>query len=270
MSDAIPGLQFAQAQLATGVRLSYAECGDQNGPTVLLLHGYTDSWFSFSRLLPLLAPELRLIAPDQRGHGDSERPVSGYSMAHYAADALALLDVLGQHEAIVVGHSMGSFIAQAIALAAPERVRGLVLIGSATTARNPGVLGLRDAVAELSDPVPEAFAREFQASTIHHPVPAPFLDRVVAESLKLPARVWQAALDGLLDADQAAQLGQIRAPALILWGDQDSVFPREEQDLLAAALPAARLEIYSDTGHGLHWERPAQCAKDVLEFIRNA
>ncbi|HEU4326664.1 MAG TPA: alpha/beta hydrolase [Roseiflexaceae bacterium] len=267
MFDEIPALHVAQAQLATGVRLSYAECGDQEGPTVLLLHGYTDSWFSFSRLLPLLAPKLHLIGPDQRGHGDSERPESGYSIAQYAADALALLDALGQREAFVVGHSMGSFIAQAVALAAPERVRGLVLIGSATTARNPGVLDLRDAVSELSDPVPEPFAREFQASTIHHPVPAPFLDRVVAESLKLPARVWRAALDGLLDADLAGQLGQIAAPALILWGDQDGVFPREEQDLLAAALPSSRLEIYPDTGHALHWERPAQCAKDVLGLV---
>ena len=85
---------FGDARLPCGVRLHYAEQGPPTAPAVLMLHGYTDSWFSFSRVLPLMPPGLRYIVPDQRGHGHSDKPLSGYGMNDYAEDAIQLLDVL--------------------------------------------------------------------------------------------------------------------------------------------------------------------------------
>jgi non-heme chloroperoxidase len=79
-----------------------------------------------------------------------------------------------------------------------------------------------------------------QASTIYHPVPQVFLDSVVAESRKLPVDVWKGALAGLIATENAGRLHAIQAPTLILWGDRDGIFPREEQDALAAASPARR------------------------------
>jgi pimeloyl-ACP methyl ester carboxylesterase len=257
-------------ELSTGVRLHYTEAGSPDGEAVLCLHGYTDSSFSFSRIMPLLPPVFRTIAPDQRGHGDSDCPPSGYTLTEFAADAAAVLDALGIAHATVIGHSMGSLVAQRFALDHPHRVARLVLVGSATTAANEGVLALRSDVEAVSDPVPAAFVREFQQSMVHVPLPPAFLDTVVAESRKLPARVWRAVLDGILTFDSAAELRTLRCPTLIVWGDRDSAFPRDEQYRLRDGIAGARLTIYSETGHSPQWERPAQFVRDVLAFIASA
>ena len=112
MQQVAPKVQFATTRLATGVRLRYAEQGDPGGEPIVFLHGYTDSWWSFSRLLPFLAAErYHAYALDQRGHGDSERPESGYALDDLAADVVAFLDAVGAPRAIVVGHCMGGFVA---------------------------------------------------------------------------------------------------------------------------------------------------------------
>ena len=85
-------IRFQTARLATGVEIHYAEQGDPGGEVMLFLHGWPDSWYSFSRMLELLPPDqYRAFSYDQRGFGDSERPTHGYSIDDYAADAVAFL-----------------------------------------------------------------------------------------------------------------------------------------------------------------------------------
>ncbi len=264
-------VRFGDVRLATGVRLHYAEQGRPGGHAVILLHGYSDSWASFSRLLPLLPERLHVVAPDQRGHGDSDRPAAGYAVRDLAADVVALMDAKGIARATVVGHSMGSFVAQQVALAAPGRVDGLVLVGSARSLRHfAGVDGLGEALGGFAGdeaPVPEAFARDFQRSTVHRAVPAAFMDTAVAASRRLPLRVWRALLDGMLAAEPAAGLAARRTPALVLWGDRDAYAPRAEQDSLLRLLPGGAFRAYPATGHSPHWERPADVARDVVGFV---
>lgn len=233
-----------------------------------MLHGYSDSWFSYSRILPLLPPDLRVVLPDQRGHGESDRPVDGYTPDDFAGDAIQLLDTLGIGKAVVVGHSMGSFVARKVAIKAPERVERLVLVGSAATARNEATQELLQEVETLTDPVEEGFVRAFQASTLCRPVPAEFFARIVAESRKLPARVWKAALTELLSADDEADLARIRCPVLILGGSQDGVFAQAEQEHLATCIPGATLRISPDIGHDPQWEAPEDFVSDLLTFIQ--
>ncbi|MGB7923693.1 MAG: alpha/beta hydrolase [Pyrinomonadaceae bacterium] len=267
MTDNLTQLRFADAQLSTGVRLHYAEQGDPSAHPIILLHGYTDSWLSFSGVLPRLAATYRVYALDQRGHGDSDRPEDGaYTFDDYAADVVAFMDAMGLERASLVGHSMGSMVAQRVALNAPQRVARLILIASATTVRNDGVLELQRAVEMLDDPVPVEFAREFQASTVYHPVPDDFMDGAVAASLKVPARVWRGAMEGML-ASHPITLDRILTPTLILWGDHDTIFSRAEQDALVATLADASLKVYAETGHALHWERPEQFVRDVEAFV---
>jgi pimeloyl-ACP methyl ester carboxylesterase/tetratricopeptide (TPR) repeat protein len=263
-------LRFADVRLKTGVRLRYAEQGSAIGQPVILLHGYTDSSYSFSRVMPSLGAEFHVYALDLRGHGASERPASGYRLTDFAADVLAFMDEKKIKRATIVGHSMGSFISQQVALIAPERVERLVLIGSATTLRNNTVLDLQQAVNKLSDPVPVSFVREFQASTIYQPLPDEFMEQVINESLKVPARVWRATMEGFFATDDRHRLNQIKVPTLILWGDRETIFPRSEQDALVKMLASAELKVYPETGHALHWERPEQFVKDLEDFIRRA
>src|SRR5919107_2211171 len=121
-------VEFATTQLATGVRLHYAERGDPTGEAIIFLHGYSDSWFSFSQVLPLLSSEYHAFALTQRGHGDSDKPECCYTPDDFAADVDAFMDAVGIEEATLVGMSGGSFIAQRVALDYPHRVSRLVLI----------------------------------------------------------------------------------------------------------------------------------------------
>ena len=271
MQQGSPQLRFATTQLTTGPRLHYAEQGDPTGEAIIFLHGYSDSWFSFSRVLPLLSPVYHAFALTERGHGDSDKPECCYTLDDFAADVDAFIDAIGIEEATLVGHSGGTLIAPRVALSYPQRVSRLVLIGSAIMgANNEVMLGLGEEVRALEDPVPPEFAQEFQESTIHHPVPEEFLSTAVSESLKLPARVWRDYMEGgILRPDHTARLGEINAPTLIVWGEQDAFFPREEQDRLASTIPNATLKVYPEIGHAVHWERPEQVVRDMEAFIKD-
>ena len=266
-------IQFATTPLQTGLRLHYAEQGDRTGEAIIFLHGYSDSWFSFSRLLPLLSPEYHAFALTQRGHGDSDKPQCCYTPVDFAADVDAFMEAVGIEEATLVGASTGALFAQRVALSYPPRVSRLVLVGAQTPAieANEAVLGLQEEVRALEDPVPPEFVRAFQEGTIHQPVPQEFLDTVVLESLKLPAHVWrdyleQAALS--IDHDYVVELREIKVPTLILWGEHDPYPPREEQERLAAAIPGASLKVYPETGHAVHWDRPEWVVRDLEEFMK--
>ena len=262
-------VQFSSVLLKTGVRLRYAYQGDPNGDPVILLHGYTDSWFSFSQILPLLDPRYRVYVLDQRGHGDSDRPVGGYAMEQFAGDVVAFMDAMKIKQATIVGHSMGSFVAQHVAVDAPERVKRLVLMATATTIHtNDLVRQLQREINTLPDPVPEKFVYDFQVSTAFQPLSNDFFHAVMKESMKLPAHVWRDVMTEMMSPDAGVELKKIKTPTLILWGDKD-FFPRSEQDALTSGMPNAVLKVYKDTGHALHWERPEKFAADLNLFMQS-
>lgn len=157
--------------LATGVTLPYAVQGDPAGIPVILLHGGTDSWHSYELLLPHLPPPIRAYALTQRGHGDADRPVSGYAPGDFAADLVAFMDALEIPSAVLVGHSLSTGIAARVAMDHPERVRGLVLIGAFRNWRHAPdfIAWIHEAIEPLTDPVDPAFAHEFQESTLAMP-----------------------------------------------------------------------------------------------------
>lgn len=254
--------------LPNRIRIPYVEQGNDDGVPLILLHGYTDSWRSFEPVLPLLPRSIHSFVPTQRGHGDADRPAKGYAPEDFATDLAAFMDAVGLEAAVIAGHSMGGSIAQRFAIDHPERTLGLVLMASFTTLR--GNAGMEQFwacdVSRLTDPIERAFAWEFQVSTAARPLPAAFLETVVQESLKVPAHVWRDAFDALLKLDVAADLRKVSAPALILWGDRDSVAPANEQDALADAIMGSRLIVYPGVGHALHWESPERCVAELAQF----
>ena len=257
--------------LPNHVTLPYVEQGEPSGVPVLLLHGVTDSWHSFERVLPHLPESIHAFALTQRGHGDADRPRAGYGFHDFAADIAAFMNTLDVGPAVIVGHSMGSGVAQRFTLDYPDRVVGLVLLGSFADLRtNPGVAELWDsAISQFVDPVDPHFVRAFQQSTLAQPVPAAFFETAVHESLKVPARVWKATFATFLHEEWSGELGRITAPTLIVWGDQDTFCPRSDQDTLVAAIPGAQLLVYPRAGHALHWEEPERFAADLVAFTEN-
>jgi pimeloyl-ACP methyl ester carboxylesterase len=261
------GLQVKSVALSTGVVLPFVEQGDRAGLPIVLLHGFTDSWRSYERVLAHMPRSLRLLVPSQRGHGEASRPSVGYEPHDFAADLVAFMNALGLQSALVVGHSMGAGIAQRFAIDHPARTAGLMLIGAFGAFRAlPAADDLWSAVQNLRDPIDPRFVLELQQSTLAQPVDRTFLELVAAESLKVPASIWRAALAGLLEADLSPELGAITAPTLVAWGDRDTIATRDEQRRLVAAIAGARLVTYRGAGHALHWEVPARIAADLANF----
>ena len=256
-------------RLPDGVRMRVVEAGPEDGEPLVVLHGYSDSSFSFSRVLPLLADRYRIIAPDMRGHGCSDRPAGSYGMDVLADDAVRVMDAIGVERATVLGHSMGGFVAQQVAARHPDRVDRVVLVGSALRfAGTPAAAGLVPAVDALPDPVPVDFIRDFQVSTFHRSLPDAFVASVIAESTKLPADVWRALMAGMLAMEPVAPaLAAGDIPTLLMWGEFDAVFGPSERDGLRRALPDATALEYEETGHAPHWESPERFAADVRAFL---
>jgi epoxide hydrolase A/B len=121
-----------------GIQMHIAEQGD--GPLVVLLHGFPETWYSWRHQFAVLAAAgYRVIAPDQRGYGRTDRPVAveQYSQLHLVGDVIGLLDALGEEQAVLVAHDWGSPVAWNTALLRPDRVRGVVALGLPYLPRGP-------------------------------------------------------------------------------------------------------------------------------------
>jgi non-heme chloroperoxidase len=251
------------------VTLPYVEQGDPSGIPVVFLHAIADSWRSFELVLPALPESIHAYALTQRGHGDASRPARGFHSRDFAADLAAFMDALHLEAAVVVGGSSGGFIARRFAMDHPERTLGLVLLGSPATLRDkPDVLEMwKSTISKLTDPISPDLVREFAEGTLTRPVPQAFLETIVQENLKVPARVWIATFEGLLEDDSLGELDKIKAPTLVVWGDQDAILPQSDQETLAAAITGSRLLVYPGAGHAFYWEDPGRVASDLAAFI---
>ena len=254
-------------KLKSGITLNYVVQGDPVGRPIVLLHGAGDSWHSYDLVLPLLSAKYRVYAVTLRGHGWSDHPSDGFARADFAGDIEALLAQLDLHNVVLVGHSLGSFVAQQVAADDQGRIAKLVLIGS-----GPGIIhdpqereSLATVFGGLQDPIPYTFARDFQASTIYAPVPPTFFETLVNEALKAPAATWHG-LGKSFGSQQAVALDHIKVPTLVFWGSKDNFFKKEDEDLLVSKISGAKLVVYPETGHALHWERPERFAHDLTEF----
>jgi pimeloyl-ACP methyl ester carboxylesterase len=255
------------ATLVSGLTIPYAETGDQTGIPVVFVHAYVESWRYFEGVLPRLPASLHGYAPTQRGHGDAGRPPDGYRPEDFADDIVGFMDAVGIRRAVLVGSSSGGLVSQFVASSQPGRVLALVLISTpASLADKPAVAAMWDEVSNLEDPLDPAFVDQFVRSTSPEAVPDEFLDRLVSESLKVPARVWKEALRGLIEADPSVIMNRITVPTLLISGDED-VFVSEDQDIIRRAIPDARLLVYKGVGHAVHLAQPDRVVDDLVDFV---
>lgn len=256
------------ATLPNGLRLQFAEQGNADGNPVIFLHGITDSWHSFEKVLQLLPPSIHAFAITQRGHGDSDRPLTGYTPKDFAGDIAGFIRLMKLESAVIVGHSMGGMIAQQFALDYPELTKAVVINSSAASVKdNPGLPEFHEQVMQLNDPMDKTFMDEFQKATLAKPIDPDYYNLLVAEGLKVPVRVFKAALTGLMNADYTKELKNIKVPVLIMWGTKDGFFSKTHQQILVKEIRDARLLAYEGTGHALHWEEPVRFVNDLVGFV---
>jgi non-heme chloroperoxidase len=261
--------EVSAVTLASGLTLSYAEQGDSTGPTLVLLPGPTDSWRSYEAVLERLPSSIRVIAVSQRGHGESDKPVTGYGVEDFAGDVVPLLDAFGIERAVLAGHSGSCLVARRVAIDRPERVAGLVLEASPTTLRNDaGLEGfVASTIAGLEDPIDPDFARSVVVDTSSDDIRTEVLDQLVCELLKVPARVWREMFAALLEYDDTAELERIDAPTLLVWGDADALVTWDMQDRLTRCIRGTQVRVYPGVGHTPRWEDPSRFAADVAAFV---
>ncbi len=221
--------------------------------------------------LPHLSPNYHTYALSQRGHGDSDKPACCYRVADYAGDVLAFMDALRITQGTLIGHSMGSYIAYQVAGDHPERVEGLALIGwgpssPTSPAARERVARLNRYVQALEDAIDPAFAHHWVTRQACNPLPAPYLETIVAETLKVPLFVWKQMLAGRFAPPAAPPRGPITARTLVLYGDHD-VYVHEGRQFLATAIPHATFITYPATGHALQWDRPQRFVDDLHAFL---
>lgn len=249
------------------IALHYEDVGPRNaGTPVLLLHELGGSCASFAALIGELAPR-RMIAPDFRGAGRSEKPVAAFDIDDVADDVVALLDRIGVAQVDAIGTALGCYVAASLALRHGTRIRRLVLcavapeIDARTTAylrdRAPRIRaqGMRAAVdASLGNAFPEAHAAIRAA---YRPLwlandPAGF----AALSLALAdCRI------GLAD------WARIAKPSLVLPGAHDFIWSPAHGRAVADAIPGARYAVLETAGHFPHLQDPAGLAAHAGAFL---
>lgn len=264
MSD--PKTEFAAVN---GARMAYDIAG--SGPPLLLHAGLGDRRM-WDDQIPAFSEHFTTIRYDARGFGDTRRPD-----AHYAPheDALALLDALGIDRAHLVGVSMGAQTAIETAVAAPRRVSALVAVAPRTgTPVSPALRADWDTVNEIYETGDIAGANEFELRMwVDGPDRSPdavdpgVRERVRAMNAALFTRDDDVGEEMPLDPPAAERLGDITAPALILYGDKDIADVRAAAGPLAAAIPGARLAVIPNAAHLPHMERPDFFNGVVLDFL---
>jgi pimeloyl-ACP methyl ester carboxylesterase len=252
------------------VRLHVEEHGD--GEPLLLIEGLGQSAWAWREQIPVFARSFRTIAYDTRGTGRSAVPEEPYGVPDLADDAAAILD---GRAAQLVALSMGGYIALTLALARPELVRSLVLVGTGAGGpdRVPRPQHVRDAFAAAQDlppaqygraTMPYTFARgwpernperfeEILRARLEHPTPFETID----VHMRACYRYY----------NEGVEVERIDAPAFVIHGDEDLIVPVENGRMLAARLPNARYVELPGRGHNVPLEDPETFNRLVLEFL---
>src|SRR5688572_24775744 len=261
-------LAIKTIRLPNGIELEYAEQGIFTGTPIIFLHGLSDSWHSFESVLAVLPQNIHAFAISERGHGNSDRPLAGYTMKDFAGDVAEFVKMQNLKSVYIVGHSMSGLVALQFALDYPQLTKGLVLIDSdADFNDNPGMPEFYQESLQLEGAIDKKFMDEFQKSTLAKPINPDYYNLLVAEGMKVPANVFKAAFTGMMTADLTAELKNIKMPVLIFWGDRDNFCFLKDQDHLLRGIPHAKFLMYENTGHALHWEEPVGFVNDLVGFV---
>lgn len=264
-----------------GVRLALAEAG-AGGRPLMLVHGFTGAKEDFADFLDDLAAEgWHAVAPDLRGHGESDKPAdeAAYGFEVFAADVVALADALGWGRFGLLGHSMGGMVAQHVALDHPGRLACLVLMdtshgpleldpdlvaGAAAVVRDQGVAAYVDLIKQLGDDDPLATPAHRRLLATR-PGYEEFCDR---KALAAAPAMYLAMMPRFsTQPDRLGELAAVRVPALVIVGEQDAPFlgPSER---MAKAIPGARLAVIPDAGHSPQFENTAAWRDALWAFLR--
>ncbi|WP_156312191.1 alpha/beta fold hydrolase [Methylobacterium platani] len=270
-----------------GLTLNLAEAGPEDGPLTVLLHGFPETWWGWRHQIgPLAAAGLRVVAPDQRGYGQSSRPdgLAAYHLDRLADDVIGLADALGRDRIRLVGHDWGGLVAWWTAARHPDRLERVAILNAphpdvfgAYARRHPSQMLRSFYVGLFQIPgLPEAMLRAGDCAALRRALTG--LSRPGAFSvhdLDLYAAAWRrpGAITAMLNWYRALRLPRdpapepIRPPVLVLWGERDTAL---ERGLAAESLRLCRegaLRYFPQATHWLQHEEPAAVNAALIGFL---
>lgn len=262
--------------LVAAHRWAYLEAGAADKPLVVLVHGFTGSKENWLPLMQRLAKTHHVIAPDLPGWGESERQESaGYGPGAQAQRLAAFLQTLPQKPALLVGHSMGGQISGLLAARHPEHIERLVLMSSAGVEFQENQFG-RAVVLEKKNPFEVKTRAElhryldivFSGNPPFVPWP---VDLAMARQRRDDVLFEQQVLDAIGRGPEAfalqAELGNVRAPTLLLWCRDDRVIDISAADIFHRGLPRSRTVILAGCGHMPMMAQPDNVAEALRDFL---
>lgn len=242
-----------------------------SGPWVTLSHSLTCDLTMWDGLAAVLSPDFTVLRYDTRGHGGTSAPDGSYSFEQLAADLGGLLDALEVAQTHYVGLSMGGMIGQHFALAAPQRLRRLVIANS--TSRIPPEAGplwderIAIARAQGSAGVVEGTLARWFTPGFREACPQA-VARIAALIRNTPAAGYIGCAGAIRGLDITARIGAIAAPTLVIAGAEDPGTPPAMSEAVAAAIPGARLEVISSASHLSCIEQPEIFNRLVIDFLK--
>ena len=272
---------------ANGIRQHYVEAGE--GEPVILLHGFPETWYAWRKQIPALSQHFRLIVPDLRGYGETDKPPSGYDKRTMAADIRALMDVLGIERASLVGHDRGARVATRFAKDHPHAIRRLAVLDNIPTLHIFESMDAQIArghwffIFNQVPDLPEALiaGREetwlrfiLQGWTYDPELLTPEDFAAYTRAYSKPGAVRGALSDYRAGREDVAQDQQDRdtkigCPTLALWGEDFELVGRmfDVAAIWRGMARDLRTVPIAQCGHLPHEERPEQVNAALLEFL---
>jgi 3-oxoadipate enol-lactonase len=264
------------AQTKDGLKLRYEIRG--SGEPVALIMGFSGSGRGWGEaFLKLMEARFKIFVIDNRGTGESDKPDAEFTLADMAADIAAVLDHAETPRAHIFGISMGGMIAQEFALAYPERTRGLVL-GCTNCGASHSVPADPAAIANLIpapgiDPIEQArraFSVACGKAFLNSAAGQEILSQAIAEMGNYPITPMHTFMrqgQAIGGFDSFARLGQIKSPTLIIHGDDDSIVPYPNAEVLQGAIAGSKKHTLKAAGHMFFWEVPDEAARAACDFL---
>jgi pimeloyl-ACP methyl ester carboxylesterase len=266
----VAGPRIAQVN---GINIAFRVQGD--GPPLVLIMGYRLSSAAWpAKFVDALARSFTVVTLDNRGTGQSDKPVTGYALANMARDAAAVLDELSIERAYVLGYSMGGAIAQEFVRQFPHRAAGLVLCatlcgGPRATYAEPSVVRV---MCDLDGLSTEKIARRIWKVTYAPDYLKKSLEAAEAQmrreiALPTPLHAADLQFQAFAEFDGSQALSQIKCPVLVLTGDLDELIPPQNSPAMAKLIPNAKLVVIPGGGHRVLWEAVEECTALITDFL---
>jgi 3-oxoadipate enol-lactonase len=256
--------------LKDGAKMFYKEEGS-GSPPLVLLHGVGDNSWSWNRQVPLFSKFYRVITPDLKGHGASDKPQGRYSVREFTEEVNQLLDkILGKEKFVLCGHSLGGMISLTYAIdpVFSKTLKGAILCNTPYALKgNPGMKGMADALKkgfEAEIITKEGFNLKFQRE--HKDIVQMAMD----ESLKCPKHVMISCLESFVDEyDLTDRLSRVSVPVLVITGDADAT-PANPKNCshMKEHIKNSRLVVFKPAiSHFAHLEAIEEFNKAVKNFM---